>query len=68
MPVRSLWTQLTNDFEQLLFVCVTKSKGKKSLSTLWHKPRAIVQKSLVSWVQGDLTGVIDTFENDYKLV
>ena len=36
--------------------------------TLSHEQRATIQKSLVSHVQGDLTGVIVTFENDYRLV
>ena len=40
----------------------------ESLSDLWHEQTAIIQKSLVSQVQGDLTGITFTFENDYRLV
>ena len=44
--------------------------GMTKISKVWlcDTNKAIIQKSLVSQVRGDLTGITVTFENDYSLV
>ena len=64
MPVKSPWTQLTNNI-WIIALFVLQSQNSDSLSC--DMDRAIIQISLVSQVLGDLTGITVTSENDYRL-
>ena len=64
MPVKSPWTQLTNNIWIIaLFVSQSQNSGPLSCDM----DRAIIQISLVSQVLGDLTGITVTSENYYRL-